>query len=354
MRYSHAPALLLLTVALVSAQSVVSVRSGVVNYSEGAVFIDNHPIARQPGKFPVLHEGSDLLTQDGRAEILLSPENYLRVGPNSGVRMVSSGFSDTRLEILSGSVIFDSGNAPASQPVTLTASGAQVRIEKPTRLRIDSDAAQIRVEKGYALVTRSGSAVAKVEPDQMLSLTGASVVRRSQGFSEDDLDLWSQQRNRMIFLSMNNNQGIIDPSDPGYTGAYDPGDFGQNGWLGYIPPATIPPLTGTYPSVVGLNYGLYYGFYPYNYSALYGIRPGLGLGFGRGYGAAASALRTYRPMPVYQYRPTLPGNIGIGVNTPRPVGAGRIGMPAGGGMGIGGPRPVARPIAPIHAPPVHR
>ena len=349
MRYSRTPALLLLAAAYLPAQSVVSVRSGVINYSEGAVFINNQPISRQPGKFPVLHDGSDLLTQDGRAEILLTPENYLRVGPNSGVRMVSSSFSDTHLEVLSGSVIFDSGNAPAGQPVTLTASGAEVRVEKPSRIRIDSDAAQIRVEKGSALVTRGPAGTTRVEPEQVLSLTGASVVRRAQSFTEDDLDFWSQQRNRMIFLSMNNNQGIIDPSDPSYTGAYDLGDSGQNGWIGYIPPATIPPLTGTYPSVVGLNYGLYYGFYPYNYSALYGVRPGLGFG----YGAAAGALRTFRPMPVYTYRPIYPGAVGIGVSSPRPIGGGRIGMPAGG-IGISsGPRPVARPSAPIHAP-VHR
>ncbi|MDE3195237.1 MAG: hypothetical protein KGN84_02760 [Acidobacteriota bacterium] len=338
----------MLTAVLLAAQSVVSVRSGVLNDFEGAVFIDNQPVPRQPGKFPMLHEGSDLLTQDGRAELMLMPENYLRVGTNSAVRMLSSTFADTRLEILNGSTIFDSGNAPPSQPVTLTACGAQIRIETPTRLRIDSDAAEMHVEKGYATVTRNGGEPVKVEPDQVLSLTGASVVRRSQSFDEDDLDLWSQQRNRMILLSVAADQGIFDPGDPNYSGAYDPGDPSQNGWVGYIPAATIPPLTGSYPSVVGLNYGLYYGYdpfgyYPYGYAPLYGGRRGMGYG-------AAGLRTTYRSMPVYPYRPTFPGIGGIG--SPRPIGGIRIGG-SSGGIRMGGPRPVARPIAPIHAP-VHR
>ena len=85
-------------------QSVISVRSGLINYSEGAVFIDNQLVAQKLGRYPTLREGSDLLTHDGRAEILLTPEVYLRVGANSGVRMISSSLDSTRLEVLNGSV----------------------------------------------------------------------------------------------------------------------------------------------------------------------------------------------------------------------------------------------------------
>jgi len=64
-------------------------------------------------------------------------------------------------------VIFDSGNAKAGAPITLIACGSQIRIEQPTRLRVDTDAAQLRVEKGAAAVTRDGKNT-RVGADQVL------------------------------------------------------------------------------------------------------------------------------------------------------------------------------------------
>jgi hypothetical protein len=364
--------LLLVAAASMQAQSVVSVRSGVINYSEGAVFVDNQVVGQKPGKYPVLHEGSDLLTHDGRAEILLTPDAYLRVGVDSGVRMVSSGFENTRIDILSGSVIFDSGNAAPGPPITLGASGATIRIEKPSRVRIDSDAAQLHVEKGEAILQREGSKT-KVERDQMASLTGASVAKRMTDDSDDALDLWSQQRNRMIFLGLASNRSITDPgTDPSFDGygAIAGGDPGA--WVGYIPSATVLPMTGSYTTALP-DYGWYYpamissGFYGPIYGgviyrsqmygrtnpAYLGSRPiggYTGLVPGRTIGIGISPA--YTP----GYTPGVPGR--IGGFTPRPIG-GRIGMPPGGGMGAGGGIAVPRPVTGAPRPavphmPLHR
>src|SRR5579862_7611757 len=87
------------------AQSVISVRSGLINFSEGAVFVDNQPVVNKFGRYASLKDGSDLLTQDGRVELLLTPSAYLRVGQNSGVRLISGDLSGTQVELLSGSAI---------------------------------------------------------------------------------------------------------------------------------------------------------------------------------------------------------------------------------------------------------
>jgi hypothetical protein len=360
--------LLLVAAASIQAQSVVSVRSGVINYSEGAVFVDNQLVGQKPGKYPVLHEGSDLLTHDGRAEILLTPDAYLRVGVDSAVRMVSSGFENTRIDLLSGSVIFDSGNAAPGPPITLGASGATIRIEKPSRVRIDSDAAQLRVEKGEAILQREGSKT-KVGRDQMASLTGASIARRMTDESDDALDLWSQQRNRMIFLGLASNRSITDPgTDPSFDSYGDYGTVASGNigpWVGYIPPATVLPMTGSYttalpdygwyyPAMISASiYGPIYGGVIYR-SLLYGRTNPAYAGFSPTVGYTGLVPgRTIGITPGYitpGYTPGVPGR--IGGFTPRPIG-GRIGMPPGGGISV--PRPVMgapHPVVPHGA--IHR
>jgi len=42
------------------------------------------------------------------------------------------------------------------------------------------------------------------------------VVRRMTDTSDDALDLWSQQRNRLIFLSLANDRNILDPGSADY------------------------------------------------------------------------------------------------------------------------------------------
>lgn len=334
----------LLPIAIAPAQSVISVRSGLINYSEGAVFIDNQLVAQKLGKYPALREGSDLLTHDGRAEILLMPEVYLRVGVNSGIRMISSVLSDTRIQLLNGSAILDSGNAPGDAAVTLIACESRVRIDKPARLRIDSDPPQLSVEKGEATVERDGHTTT-VAADQVIGLTGAPVVRRVTEGADDALDLWSQQRNRVIYLSLANDRNILDPG----TADSATGDADLSAWLGYMPPAAILPLTGSYGAVSVPGYGYYS---PWSalafYGPVYGMYPGLGYP-GIGYGAVGvygmSVRYGYRTTPGYRYTPIYPGS--AGTFSPRPIGGVRIGVP-GAGSGISFPaRPVApRPVAP--------
>ena len=63
-----------------SAQSVISTHSGVIYFSEGAVYVGDQPLERYPGKFPSVPQGAELRTADGRAEVLLTPGVFLRMG----------------------------------------------------------------------------------------------------------------------------------------------------------------------------------------------------------------------------------------------------------------------------------
>src|ERR1700722_16091057 len=113
------------------AQSVISAHSGLIHFSDGSVFLDDQRVEPKAGKFDQIKNGSELRTQDGRAEVLLTPGTFLRLGANSAIRMISNDLDNTRVELLSGSAVVDQGSDTlAGASVTLLYNLDQVHIKK--------------------------------------------------------------------------------------------------------------------------------------------------------------------------------------------------------------------------------
>jgi hypothetical protein len=299
-----AVALLFPLLPYASGQSVISARSGLVNFFEGVVFLDGQPLERKAGMFPRLREGSTLVTESGRAEVLLTPDTYLRIGEDSSIRMVSSDIDDTRVELISGSSILDSSQAPAGEFVKIIFRDATIRILKPGNYRLDAETAQLRVYAGEAEVDRNGNPV-KIEASQLMPLDGAPVVKRFTPGSDGLLDIWSSERGSLISSNMASSQSISDPLLD--TGPGVPADLAS--YIGYIPMATIPPM-GVDPYGYGYPYPSYPGFSPYPSLAVMAFPP--------------IRTATYLSVPVYGYssiysgRPLYSPGVGIS-STPRPT-----------------------------------
>src|SRR5271163_385462 len=84
------------------AQQMISVRSGLVHYTEGSVTVDGKQVENKNSEFSSLLANQELRTGEGRAELLLTPGAFLRVSENSTVRMVSTDLSNTQVEVLDG------------------------------------------------------------------------------------------------------------------------------------------------------------------------------------------------------------------------------------------------------------
>ena len=262
-------------------QSVISTRAGLINYSEGLVFVDGHPLTRKFGAYERLKNGTTLVTDSGRAEVLLTPNTYLRVGEKSSIRMVSDDLSDPRVEILAGSAALDSESASPGSSVQLTFRDSTIRFVKPGRYRIDADPPQLRVFAGEAEVAKDGSSV-KLQSSQLMPLDGASVVKRFTEGSDGLLDLWAEERHSLIASNLSNSQSIYDPLvDSGPDGSADYlSSLGAYG--GYIPMAGLPPVYGY--NAYGYNAYVYTPLQPYGvvvlrptYSrvlTIYGLRTG--------------------------------------------------------------------------------
>jgi hypothetical protein len=342
-------------------QSVISARSGLINYFEGVVFLDGQPLARKSGTFARMKDGSTLMTEFGRAEVLLTPETYLRIGEKSSIRMISDSISDTRMELLGGSSILDSARSPQGEFVSIVFKDSTIKIVKPGHYRIDADPPQLRVYEGIAEVTGVGitndGQPLKIKAAQLLPLDGTSVVRRFTQGSDGLLDLWSAERGELIASNMVNSQTITDPLlDPG-PGV--PSDLAS--YIGYVPLASLAPLgTGSYAVAYGpfspytaLSVGVLRPFpaatflyAPRRYTSTFASRPVVGSGVGIGIGSRGVGLGLTQPRGIYVPRPGYGSQPTIGTLPPRGGGVGG-GVGAGGGVGVvggrtGGFHPVGR------------
>ncbi len=327
----------------VQAQPVISAQSGLVSFSEGAVSLDGTAIEQTFGKFAQMKDGSELTSQEGRAEVMLTPGVYIRIGEDSAIRMVSNRLSDTRIEFLNGAAIVDSTTASAKTPITVVCMGYQVQLHEPGRYRFESIPAELRVDRGEAEVLHYGKS-ATLGSDSVYSFIGGLTLHSSSNGLNDALDDWNRDRNATISASNDQAGKATDLSATLDNWQNDPNAaLGALGMSGYLPP--IPPSgygygpLPTYSPLVSPGYGV---------NPVYGMYPGSPLGFGM------SPLAFY-PVPIYGYYPysTLvgPGYLG---SSPFRSGLGYLGSsPLRGGTGIGTYRPPlsSRPISPTYRSP---
>ncbi len=356
-----------------AAQSVISAHSGLLHFSEGSVFLDDQRVEQKTGKFGQMNNGSELRTQDGRVEVLLTPGTFLRLGANSAIRMVSNQLDDTRVELLSGSAMLDQGaDALADTAVTILYNLDEVHIKKAGRYRFDSEPPQIKVESGDVEVIADGKSV-EAGAGYVVPFEGKLTARKLLNDSHlndpgsnkagDDLQNWDEARNNSVAESntdaaaTSDLAGVIDgwqnnpdavlqslgipPYIPGMSSMIPPPAYGSGLYGPAYGYGAGPYTSGLYgPALYGSSlYGLYgsglYGLYG---SGLYGS-PLLVYGM-----PLYRPYRSYSPTYVYRGLTSLPGRAGYGFGPTRSIGVARpgvgmgVGRPAMGGVHVGGHR----------------
>jgi hypothetical protein len=255
-------AVMAIAVSLCSAQSVTSAHSGTLHYFDGDVSIDGAAVQAKAGRFSEVKEQSVLRTGQGRAEVLLTPGVFLRVGENSAIRMLDNRLISTRVEVVSGNVIVESDDPQMSiknSPVTMIYKNYEIRLLKHGLVEIGSDPAQMKVYSGEAQVT-SGDNRATVGEGRLLPFSAALTVEKFNDKVGDDLYLWARDRSQAISTAnMSSARSIGTGGCAGNSFISNCGTSG--GWNGgwyynpYMDMFTYVPLAGTMWSPFG------YGFY---------------------------------------------------------------------------------------------
>jgi hypothetical protein len=234
-----------------AAQDVVSASSGVLQYFEGAVALDDKPVEHKPAVFPSLKNGSIIRTAKGRAELLLTPGVYLRMDENSSLRMESNSLMDTRLDLTGGNAILDNLNATPGRAVALVFHESTVRFPKPGIYRIDCELAELEAYSGEAEVTHEEVSQKKVSSTVDSShiyyfALGLTTSKFGDGATDEFYD-WAHNRSDVI---ADRNQVASAEQDD----AQD-GDPLASGGIFAAPPFSSPSYSS--PSTSGFGYSLY-------------------------------------------------------------------------------------------------
>src|SRR5258707_13011357 len=103
-------------------------RPGTVNYVEGQVSISGQSLDAKAIGSAELQPGQSLDTQIGKAEILLTPGAFLRLGDNSSVTMISPSLTDTELRLDKVRATVEVAELPHGTNLIITLHGDTVRL----------------------------------------------------------------------------------------------------------------------------------------------------------------------------------------------------------------------------------
>jgi hypothetical protein len=290
-----------------AAQNAISAKAGLVQVADGDVFVNDNAIETRVAEFTDLKNTDVLRTAEGRAEVLLTPGSFLRLGENSSFRMLSSRLNDVRLEVLQGEALVEITELLTDNAVTVTLGNSSFALTKGGIFRFDANPARLRVYKGEAFA-QLGDKQVRVKEGRQETFNGSDWTQ--SGFDTNDTDAlyrWSQRRAENIAVanvsaarqsgSSYDSFGYGGYGAPGYAG-YGYGGYGYGG-LGYG----------------GYGYGAYGGNWMFNpYFGMYTFLPFYGTAwspFGYAFYTPITVVPVYGNMPVQPpVKPGVPGKPG--------------------------------------------
>jgi hypothetical protein len=288
-------------------------RPGTLNYIEGQASIEGRPVTSNSVGNTELQAGQYLSTANGKAEILLTPGVFLRLGNDSTVQMISPNLTQTEVKLERGTANVEADQLYKQNVILIDLEKGQTQILQNGLYTFNADSSTVSVFDGKANVFPGTDLKADIKPiavkgSHELVLTGepAKPQHFDKDKSQDDLYRWSSLRSEYL------GEANIDLAE-NYAGVsnFYPGWYWAGGPYGY----TWLPGDGLFWNPYG--YGFYSPFYLYGGGFIYGR-------YGRG-------IYPYRGFAGYRGGAVRAGNVHANV-----AGHTSAGFTGGGGVGGGG------------------
>lgn len=179
---------------------VVSAKAGGISFVEGKVSVE-----RKNGRSGLLLKGDSLeigdkvlTAADGKAEILLNPGSYLRLGGNSEFSFIETDLEKLKLGLTKGSGIFEVYAADDYKVTVQTPKNNYYFIDSGVfRLDVSGANEMLSVWKGLAQV--GDSYVNVVKPGRRAVLKGDNFeIAKFDRDESDALDKWSKLRSKEL------------------------------------------------------------------------------------------------------------------------------------------------------------
>jgi FecR protein len=269
---------------------------GTLNYVEGQAYIGQDSLGANSIGNETLRPGEMLETQNGKAEILLTPGVFLRIDSDSAVRMISPSLTDTEVEVGKGRAMIEVAEIHDQNNLRISVGGLETQLVKKGVYEFDADRQEILVFDGKAEV-QDGDRTVSVGGGKRVDLNSGAELK-AQGFDKDnykqsDIYQWSSLRSSYM-AEANVNAASVYVSNgyygPGWVG---PGWYWSSAFGGY----TFVPGNGILYSPFG--FGFYSPLVVYR-SPLFvrfgGFRPGFVGGFRPGFVGGFHGRAVGRPI----------------------------------------------------------
>ncbi|MBK9165201.1 MAG: FecR domain-containing protein [Acidobacteria bacterium] len=184
----------------VSDRYIISAKAGGVNLVEGQV-----EVLRRDGRKHILVKGDSIEVGDevltgatGRAEILLNPGSYARIGADSSFSFKTTSLDDLQLVVDRGSVVFEVFASNDFKVVVETPETKFLLADSGVyRVNSESDNSTIAVLRGRAEII--GTVDGKVKKGREASIDDGQVaVSKFKKSERDELDEWSKDRAKLL------------------------------------------------------------------------------------------------------------------------------------------------------------
>lgn len=257
----------LLGLALVSAPAFATApaRPGTLNYVEGAAYLDGQKLNPKDVGSIDLEPGQELTTGTGKAEVLLTPGVYLRVGSDSAVKMVSPDLTMTQMELDKGHAGVEVDQIYNENNLQIADDGVNTRLEKDGYYEFNADQPEVQVFKGRAAVEVADGKTRELKDHHELMLAESPdgkplAQEKPKSFNTDVAqtdNLYDWSRLRSEYLADANNQMAGEYAYAGYTPGWYWDPYGWDYTYFGAGPFYSPFGWGFYP--LGWGWGGWYG-----------------------------------------------------------------------------------------------
>jgi hypothetical protein len=269
---------------------VLVARAGVVNFVSGAAEL-NH---EGETAWRALTDRDEVKSGDvvrtgggGRAEVLLNPGSYFRLGELSQFEMADSSLDNLRLKLVRGSAIVEAaGYDGLDLDIVIETPQTRVRVVRTGIYRVNvlpSGVTEVAVWKGRALVGEKDEVV-KEGRVARVGAGGDILVAKFDKKMRDAFDMWSRERGKEL-AKLNEQLGRNSRQVSASLASYDfSNDLFGGIWVRYGNCYVFVPYSGAWSSPYGGRYGAWYDNCGQCRSRGGGVVVTGGRGYGGGYG----------------------------------------------------------------------
>lgn len=220
---------------------------GTLNYIEGAAQIDGQFLSNHAAGSVTLQPGQEIATTTGRAEVLLTPGVFFRLGNNSAAKMVSPDLTNTVVSLERGSAEVEVDQLFKANDIHVLVNQVPVQLLKPGLYEFNASSNRVMVFKGEAAALRPNEKFVTVKEGHELNVSEAAAMQpaRFDEAAQEQTPLYRWSSLRSDYLAEANQQIAGE-----YGAGYAPGWYWDPWMYDYT-------FLGPYPFYSPFGWGFY-------------------------------------------------------------------------------------------------